>query len=388
MSTRAKRDFYQVLGVTKSADKGDIKKAYFKLAKQHHPDTNKDNPQAAEKFKEATEAYEVLKDTDSRNVYDQFGHQGIDAKNQGGDPGGNPFGRGNPFGGGGGGGFQWQSGGGQEINIEDLFGGGSPFGDIFGRNPNAPRKGSDLQTEITVSFMEAAVTGVERDIDLSFQTQNPMTGQVTTERRNVKVNVPPGVNDGMNLRVAGQGGEGMNNGPKGDMYVRVYVSRDKYFEREDNGNIHVEIPISVGQAILGGVVDVKTVYGPVEMKIPSGVQPGAKLLMRGKGGVKLRGGRAGGAKADQIVHLNLEIPKNLTPRQVELLQAFQDDLDGKVGVVEQGEGDVEEQEEEQEETVAGKEEKKDGWFGGFFGGDGGDKDDKKDDQDLDDKKAV
>ena len=106
-------------------------------------------------------------------------------------------------------GFQWQSGGGQEINIEDLFGGGSPFGDIFGRNPNAPRKGSDLQTEITVSFMEAAVTGVERDIDLSFQTQNPMTGQVTTERRNVKVNVPPGVNDGMNLRVAGQGGERM-----------------------------------------------------------------------------------------------------------------------------------------------------------------------------------
>ena len=97
--------------------------------------------------------------------------------------------------------------GGQEINIEDLFGGGSPFGDIFGqRNPNAPRKGSDLQTEITVSFMEAAVHGVERDIDLSFQTQDPRTGRVETQRRNVSVNVPPGVNDGMNLRVAGQGG--------------------------------------------------------------------------------------------------------------------------------------------------------------------------------------
>ena len=125
MSSSAKRDYYSILGVSKGASKGDVKKAYFKLAKEHHPDTNKGDTKAAEKFKEATEAYEVLKDDDSRQVYDQFGHEGINAKNQGGDPGGNPFGGGgNPFGGGSG--FHWQStgGGSQNINIEDLFGGG------------------------------------------------------------------------------------------------------------------------------------------------------------------------------------------------------------------------------------------------------------------------
>ena len=136
----------------------EVKKAYFQLAKKYHPDTNQGDQKAAEKFKEASEAYEVLSDEDSRNVYDQFGHDGVDAKNQGGNPGGNPFGGGSPFGGGGGG-FHWQSsgGGGQNINVEDLF------GEIFG-NPNAPRKGPDLQAEISVSFMEAVVQGAEKDI--------------------------------------------------------------------------------------------------------------------------------------------------------------------------------------------------------------------------------
>ena len=169
-----------------------------------HPDTNKGDAEAAEKFKEASEAYEVLSDGDSRGVYDQFGHQGIEAKNQGGSPGGggNPFsGRGNPFGGGGG--FHWESTGGQNINVEDLF------GDIFGINPNAPRKGPDLQTEVTVSFMEACLHGAKKDIDLSFADSR--TGRM--ESRSVVVNVPPGVSDGMNLRVAGQGGKGSKGGP-------------------------------------------------------------------------------------------------------------------------------------------------------------------------------
>jgi molecular chaperone DnaJ len=153
--------------------------------------------------------------------------------------------------------------------------------------------------------MEAAVQGAEKDIDISFNTQDPRTGQVKTERRSVVVNVPPGVTDGMNLRVGGQGGEGVRGGPNGDMFVRVYVDSDPYFERAQNGDIHVEVPVSVGQAILGGTVDVRTVYGDVELKIPKGAQPGTKLLMRAKGGVRIRGGR--GAKGDQIVHLKLKV---------------------------------------------------------------------------------
>ena len=153
--------------------------------------------------------------------------------------------------------------------------------------------------------MEAAVHGAEKDIDISFNTQDPRTGQVKTQRRSVVVNVPPGVTDGMNLRVGGQGGEGTRGGPRGDMFVRVYVDSDPYFERAQNGDIHVEVPVSVGQAILGGTVDVRTVYGDVELKVPKGAQPGTKLLMRGKGGVRIRGG--GGARGDQVVHLKLKV---------------------------------------------------------------------------------
>ena len=282
---------------------------------------------------------------------------------------------------------------------------GSPFEDIlFGRNPNAPRKGSDLQTEIDVSFMEAAVHGVERDIEvregstfleagcagppavprptpplpthahlqhlqLSFQTQDPRTGQISTERRSVTVQVPPGVSSGMNLRVAGQGGAGANGGPPGDMFVRVRVARDKYFERDENNDVHVEVPVSVGQAALGGTVDVRTVYGTVEMKIPAGVQPGAKLLMRGKGGVRLRGGRGGAGKADQVVHLKLEVPRGLTERQRALLKAFQDDVDGvAVDAVEMGEGGEKEDGDGDGDgdgygEEPGEDKDKGGWFG-------------------------
>ena len=210
-----KRDFYKVLNVPKSATKGEVKKAYFVLAKKYHPDTNK-SESGAEKFKEASEAYDVLRDKDKRSVYDTYGHDGIDMQNNGQNPGGNPFGG---FGGGGfhGGGFGGQ--GGQNINVEDLF------GELFGRNPNAPRKGADLQTEIKVSFMEAAVFGVERDIDLTYQTRDQSTGRVKNESRSVVVNVPAGVVDAMNLRVGGQGGDGTKGGPRGDMFVKVYVER-------------------------------------------------------------------------------------------------------------------------------------------------------------------
>jgi molecular chaperone DnaJ len=344
--------------VSKGSSKGDIKKAFFAAAKKYHPDTNQD-PGASEKFKEASEAWEVLGDEDKRAVYDNYGHEGIENSNNGGDPSGNPFG-----GGFGGGGFQWSShgGGAQNINVEDLF------GELFGRNPNAPRKGPDLQTEIQVSFMDAAVFGIEKDIDLTYQTQDPRTGRVSSESRNVVVNVPAGVDDGMNLRVSGQGGEGSRGGPRGDMFVKVHVQRHPRFERAQNGDIHVKVPINMVTAVLGGVVDVPTVYGDVEMKIPEGATDGTKLLMRGKGAVKLgRGGRGKGGKGDQICHLKVEIPKKISDKAKKLLEEFSDEVYGNKVEAKEGkdDGEVEEGEEGEEGGEEGEEKK--GFFSGLFG---------------------
>ena len=316
----SKRDFYQVLGVSKGADKATIKKAYFKLAKQYHPDTNQGDSKAADKFKEVTEAYEVLSDDKQRELYDTYGHAGVDPNSgfSGAGGGGNPFQgfEGFNFSDGS---FHFSSSGGPggQIDPEDLFDAFFGGGGSRRRKPRGPRRGADLQMHIRLSFMDA-VFGSTQDLNLRYQVQDPKTGRVEVKERVVEVKTPAGIDDGMNLRLAGQGAEGDPGAPRGNLIVTVIVDQDKYFHR-DGADVHVEIPISVTQAILGGTVDVKTLNGEVEMKIPKGTQPESKLVMRGKG-IPYLNGR--GQKGNQIVHLKIEIPKEVTARQEELLREF------------------------------------------------------------------
>jgi molecular chaperone DnaJ len=278
----------------------------------------KDDTSAAEKFREVTEAYEVLTDDSKRQLYDQFGHAGVDPNFQ---PGGNPFGG---AGGGGGRGFGFQDGsyhfggrgGGNEIDPEELFdaffGGGR-------RRPRGPRRGADLQMHVRLTFQEA-VFGASKDLHLRYQIMNQKSGQIEIRERDVTVDTPPGVDNGMNLRLSGQGAEGDPGASRGNLLVQVIVEKDAYFNR-DGSDVHTEIPISVTQAILGGTVDVKTLTGQVEMKIPKGCQPETKLMLRGKGIQKLHGT----SKGNQVVHLTIEIPKDITKRQEELLREFDEE---------------------------------------------------------------
>lgn len=327
-SSNSKRDLYDVLGVSKSADKGTIKKAYFKLAKEFHPDRNKDDEKAAEKFKEATEAYEVLSDEKQRELYDTYGHAGVDPNSgfgQGG--GGFPFGsQGFPSGGAGGfnfgdGSFHFSSSnmGGQEIDAEELF--EAFFGAGGGRRQRGPRRGADLQMHVRLSFLES-VFGTKKDLNLRYQTQDRQTGKTETKQRDVEVDIPAGIESGMNLRLAGQGAEGDKGASRGNLLVQIIVDEDDYFKR-DGFDVHTDIPISLTQAVLGGTVDVKTLSGEVEVKIPKGCQENTKLLLRGKG-IQYLNGRPND-KGSQIVHLKIQIPKTITARQEELLREFDEE---------------------------------------------------------------
>lgn len=329
-SSGTKEDFYKVLGVSKTASKGEIKKAYFQLAKKYHPDTNQDDKGAADKFKEVTEAYECLSDDKQRQMYDQFGHAGVDPNFQA----GNPFGGGgNPFEGGGfnfgDGSFHFSSSqGAPEMDPEDLFdmffgsGGGRR-----GRRNRGPRRGADLQMHVRLSFREA-VFGAKKDLHLRYQIQDRQTGEVQIKEREVEVETPPGIDNGMNLRLAGQGAEGDPGAPKGNLLVQVLVEEDEYFIR-DGYDVHTEIPIRITQAILGGTVDVETLGGVVEVKIPQGCQPDTKLMLRGKGIQVLHGA----GKGNQVAHLKIQIPKEVSANQEELLRQFDDEeVSGGKGV--------------------------------------------------------
>ena len=322
-----KRDFYEVLGVSRSATKAEIKKSYYKLAKQYHPDSNKGDDKAADKFKEVTEAYEILSDDEQRQRYDQFGHAGVDPSFAGGGFGGP--GGGDPFAGfgQGAGGFNFGDGsfhfssnmgggpGGQaEIDPEELF--DMFFGGGRRSRPRGPRRGSDLQMHVKLSFKEA-VFGAKKDLHLRYQTVNRQTGEIVNKDKEVTVDTPPGIDTGMNIRLTGQGAEGDPGAPPGNLLVQVIVEEDDYFHR-DGFDVHTEVPISFTQAILGGTVDVQTLTGTVEMKIPKGCQPDTKLMLRGKGIQQLHGA----GKGNQVVHLKLEIPKEVTKRQEELLREF------------------------------------------------------------------
>lgn len=310
-----KRDYYEILGVSKRADKAEIKKAYFKLAKQYHPDTNGGDEKAAEKFKEASEAYEVLSNVKQREQYDQFGHAGINPDFGAG--GGNPFGQGFEGFDFGDGSFHFSGGGNQhEIDPEELF--EALFGGGRRRN-RGPRKGADLQMHVNVSFKEA-VFGTSKDLHLRYQVRDPKSGQISVKERDVAVEIPAGIDNGMNLRVSGQGAEGDPGAPNGNLLVHVVVAEDDYFRR-DGYDVHTEIPISLTQAVLGGTVDVTTLTGEVEMKIPKGCQVDTKLMLRGKGIQKLNSKGHG----NQIVYLKIQIPKTITARQEELLREFDDE---------------------------------------------------------------
>lgn len=365
----AKRDFYEVLGVEKSASADEIKKAYRKMARKYHPDLNKDNPEAAEKFKECNEAYEVLSDEQKRQQYDQFGMSAFENGGMGG-PGG--FGGGNPFGG----------AGGMEDIFDMFFGGGGGRGGR-GRGNAGPRAGDDLRFDLEISFEEAAF-GVEKEINLYRHeacdhchgngaepgskvetcpechgngyvrfTQNTMFGQMVNERpcnrchgegkiisepcreckgqgvvkknKKLKVKIPAGVDNGSRLRVSGEGEAGTKGGPSGDLYVYLFVKNHKFFEREGN-NVHCEVPVDIVQATLGAEIEVPTLDGRVIMKVPEGTQPGRVLRLKGKGIPNLRGGQRG----DQMVHIKVVVPTKLNDKQKDALRAFGDISKGNI----------------------------------------------------------
>ena len=299
----SKRDYYEVLGVSKSASDDEIKKAYRKLAIKYHPDKNPGDKQAEEKFKEATEAYEVLNDKQKRARYDQFGHAGV-----GGDS--NPFGAGgNPFGNAGNFNFNGQS---FQFDFSNGTGGlDDILGDLFGFGGGArrrrPARGQDFETQVIIDFKEA-VFGTTRDV-------TPPNSD-----HKLKVKIPAGIDDGMAIRLAGKGGPApTKDGEKGDLYVRVRVKPDKNLTRE--GHIILsEATVSMVDAALGCELDVETVDGKVTMKIPAGTQSGTPFRLAGHG-VPMR---ADGDRGPHIVTIIVETPKNLSKKQRELLEEFKD----------------------------------------------------------------
>lgn len=285
----AKKDYYEVLGVSKNASDDEIKKAYRKLAVKYHPDKNPGDKEAEEKFKEISEAHEVLSDKQKRARYDQFGHAGV---------GGNGSMGGNPFQGGGFQNFNFDFGGGGG-GLDDIL--GSIFG--FGGGPRRPARGADYRTTVTLTFEEAV-----------FGT----TKVVSADGKDLKVKIPAGIDDGMSIRLNGKGGAAPKGGTKGDLYVFIRVKPHKHLTRE--GTIILsETRISMADAALGTTVDVETVDGNVRMRIPAGTQSGTPFKLSGHG-VPLM--RSDGDRGPHIVTVIVETPKNLTKRQKELLEEF------------------------------------------------------------------
>jgi molecular chaperone DnaJ len=362
-SYASKRDYYEVLGVPKDSSKEDIKKAYFKLAKQYHPDTNKDDKNAAEKFAEISNAYESLGDPEKRKKYDMFG---ADAEHVGADGAGGPFG-----------GFSGGAGFNPEDILRDFFGsmgGGkrssADFSGFEEAGPSGPTRGADVQTSINLSFMEA-VNGTNKNINITTQglcgtcsgtgakpgsvasncstckgtgvinvqqgffrmqmSCNKCGGRGKTqpncgtcggegavrERRTVSVSVPAGVDNSTTLRLVNQGDVGKLGGPRGHLWVKIGVANHPVFRREGS-DIHVEIPISIPLATLGGYVNVPTLTGEAQLKVDAGTQPGEKRVMRGKGIKQLNKSSTG----NQYVTFKVAIPTQINEKQKELMQQF------------------------------------------------------------------
>lgn len=298
------QDYYQALGVSRDATQEQIRKAFKKIARENHPDAKPDDPAAAQRFKQAAEAYDVLGDAEKRKKYDQFGANWKHVQE-----GRAPYGGADPF----------RQGGPVDIDLQDIFGGrgavdleqlfGGMFGGGGGGRRTAPRaqRGENLSTAIHVPFHTAAVGG---NYDLTLNRD----GQA--ERLSVKI--PPGIEDGQTIRLAGQGHPGFQGGPNGDLLVTVRVSPHPYFRREGR-NILVDVPVTVAEAVLGGKIDVPTLTdGILTMTLPPGTASGSKLRLKGKGLANPRGGSAG----DQLVVIKIVPPKDLDDRSEELIREF------------------------------------------------------------------
>lgn len=353
-----KRDFYEVLGVDKSASDDEIKKAYRKAAKKYHPDLHPGDKEAEKNFKEVAEAYEVLSDSEKKARYDQFGHAGVDPN----------------FGAGGGG---YGAGGFDFGDLGDIFGQffGGGFGGGRSANPNAPRKGNDISSSVYISFEEAA-KGCTKKIKIAkietckdcggsgaqkgsspttcaacsgtgrinitqrtpfgaMQTQRTCDkcggrGKIVTNpcntcdgkgriRKNVEqsIDIPAGIDDGQIINLRGGGDSGINGGPAGDLRVQVGVRPHPIFER-DGFDVYCEIPVTFAQAALGDEITVPTLDGKVKFTIHEGTQPGDEFKLRGKGIQRLNYS----GKGDQYVKIVLEVPKNLSSKQKEIIKEF------------------------------------------------------------------
>lgn len=360
----SKRDYYEVLGVDKSASDADIKKAYRKVAKKYHPDTNPGNKEAEEKFKEAAEAYEVLSDSEKRQKYDQFGHAAFDQNGGGGYSGG--------FGG-----------------FEDIFGGGGGFGgfgDIFGdlfggggsSRKTGPMQGDNVRASVRITF-EESMFGTEKELDLTLKeecehchgtgakpgtspvtcskcggkgqvvyTQQSMFGMVQNvqecpdchgtgkiikekcpdcsgsgfirKRKKIAVNIPAGIDNGQSIRIRGKGEPGINGGPRGDLMVSVTVSRHPKFQRRDFDIISTE-EISFTQAALGATIKIDTIDGPYEYQIKPGTQTDTRVKLAKKGVPTIRNKNVRG---DHYVTFVVKVPERMTEAQKKALRAFQE----------------------------------------------------------------
>ena len=360
----AKRDYYEILGISKDASADDIKKSYRKLAKKYHPDINKEAG-AEERFKEINEAYEVLSDPQKKQIYDQYGHAGLENGGMGGFDG-----------------FSGFSGTGFS-DLGDIFesfmggmGGFSNFGfsgSSRSTRNSGPIKGENRYMQMSIEFLEA-VKGIRKTISISVDRKCEKcdgtgakskadietcptckgSGRVTRQTRtafgvmqtvgecpdcngtgkriknrcpqcggsgyinkkeNVEVNIPAGINSGQQVRLAGYGERGHNGGPNGDLYIEIYVRPHKYFTREGN-DIYITVPISAVEATLGCKIDVPTCNGDVSLTIPAGCQPGQKLRIKGYGVKSLRSNTVG----DQYVEVKVEIPAKLSKEEKELYQ--------------------------------------------------------------------
>ena len=357
-----KRDYYEVLGVNKSAGEDEIKKAYRSLAKKYHPDMNPGDKEAEVKFKEVNEAYAVLSDSEKRSKYDRFGHDAFDPTS----------------GGGGYGGFSGFSG--ADFDFGDIFSAFFGGGTSTRSRANAPVEGDDIAARVTVSFEEAAFgckkevnfarvencpdchgSGAEHEGDIEKcpecnglgrinVRQQTMLGYMQTQRtcqrcagrgkiikspckncngkgririnKKLEVNIPSGIDDRQNIILRNQGSAGLNGGPNGDLIIEVRVKEDKIFEREGN-NIYCEVPISFTEATLGAEIDIPVLGGGVEkFKIPEGTQSGSDFTLKNKGIPDINTKRRG----DLIFKVAVETPKNLNSKQKELLRAFAESI--------------------------------------------------------------
>jgi molecular chaperone DnaJ len=357
----AKRDYYEVLGVSRNADEAELKRAYRAIAMRDHPDRNPDDAAAEERFKEASEAYAVLQDPEKRRAYDRFGHAGLG----GGAPGG---------------GFQDF---GDLGNFGDIFEG--LFGDLFGggragaRRRGRGQRGADLRYNLEIELRDVLM-GLESTVKIPktrpcsscegsgarpgtspeicdacrgsgqvvlqqgfFRVSRPCsecagTGEIVRDRcpdcrgqgrvegqQTINVRIPAGVDEGTRLRLSGEGEAGISGGPPGDLYVVISVRPHELFERE-GPDLHCQVPITMVQAALGAELDVPTLEGKVKLKVPAGTQSGKVMRLRGKGLPTLRSTSRG----DQLLHLFVETPTKLTRAQRELLEQFARESDEKV----------------------------------------------------------